>query len=314
MKKRARKSTPGVALVCLASLAFFSFVYLGMTSSGSSNHQAVGTPVSEDVILSTGAFTGAAPAPETVSFSLGTQSIRTPEPVPSLVQAVSSLGGLPDTASVPLFQPGTVIENFSNTWDISTIGLVYDPSRGYVRYAHETTPNPTIYDVDYPVPHTVLGNITLSSVNAGWPQPLDHRDGAGYDATTDTYFLPDYQGDLINADDNIVEISPSGVILNAWETDNSLGSNDSYDATAIDMIIDIAIVPGSPTRYFATAASDGSVVYEIDLIKTGSWWTPNTWGTLNTFSVPGLSENMGIDYDAEHGVLYHSDFKEIWVD
>jgi DNA-binding beta-propeller fold protein YncE len=198
-------------------------------------------------------------------------------------------------------------ENFANSWADSGVGLVYDPGRDYVRYAHQSEPNATIYDVDYPPPHTVLGDIQFSALNPGWPSTLDNRTGIGYDATLDTYFSADYNGDLTNYDDNIIEFTFDGTILNAWETGDALASNDSYDGSVIEGIIDIAVVPGTPTRYFATAVGDASIVYEIHLIKTGTWWTPATWGTLATWPVPILGENLGIDYDADHGVLYHSD-------
>ncbi|MFW6136343.1 MAG: hypothetical protein ACOC7N_05940, partial [Chloroflexota bacterium] len=203
---------------------------------------------------------------------------------------------------------GGVLEVFTNTWSYSTLGLVFDPVRNHVRYAHESqsdSSNPTIYDVD-PVAHTVIQSIALSVKNPGWPWSLDNRTGVGHDFNTDTYFLPDYNGDLSNADDNIVEITPDGVILNAWEMDDEVGGNDSSDGSAIHSVIDIAVVPGDPTRYFVTAAYDGSIVYEIALTKTGTWWTPNSWSTLMTYTVPGLTDNLGIDYDAEHEQLYHS--------
>ncbi len=60
-------------------------------------------------------------------------------------------------------------------------------------------------------------------------------------------------------------------------------------------------------RYFATRYRDGNEVFEIDLIKTNGWWVTGTWGTLGSCTVPGMSENMGIDYDEEHDLLYHSD-------
>ncbi|MBN1179439.1 MAG: hypothetical protein JXD18_09520, partial [Anaerolineae bacterium] len=229
-----------------------------------------------------------------------------PPPDGAVLSAVAS------GATAALRATNDVQEVFTNTWSYSTIGLVYDPGRDYVRYAHESQSSahrPTIYDVDQPAPHPVLGSIALSTVNAGWPWQIDNRDGAGYDFYEDTYFMPDYNGDLSYADDNIVEVTPNGIILNAWEMDDEVGSNDSHDGSEIDNIIDIAVVPGSPTRYFATAAYDDNVVYEIALIRTGVWWTPNSWHTIATCTVPGWEEdndNLGIDYDAEHGVLYHS--------
>jgi hypothetical protein len=203
-----------------------------------------------------------------------------------------------------------VIEVFSNTWSYSTLGLVYDPSRGYVRYAHESQSSahtPTVYDLNL-VTRAIPFSVALSTQNTGWPWQLDNRTGAGYDASTDTYFLPDYNGDLANADDNIVEVNHAGTIINAWEMDDEVGSNDSSDGSEIDSILDIAVAPGSPTRYFATAAYDGNVVYEIALQKTGTWWTPNSWHTVMTCTVPGLTDTLGIDYDAVNGVLYHSDW------
>jgi hypothetical protein len=201
-------------------------------------------------------------------------------------------------------------EVFTNTWSYNTLGLVYDPGRDHVRYAHESessTSNPTVYDVDR-VSHSAVFSFALSAVNSGWPWQIDNRNGVGYDFFADTYFLPDYNGDLTYADDNIVEVTLDGTILNAWEMDDEVGSNDSSDGSEINSIVDIAVVPGSPTRYFATAAFDSNVVYEIELSKTGTWWTPNSWRTVATCTVPGLTDNVGIDYDAENDVLYHSDY------
>jgi hypothetical protein len=193
-------------------------------------------------------------------------------------------------------------------YDVSTIGLDYVPEGDFGVLAHESSPNPTIYHVDYTT-HGLLGSLLFSAINPGWPQTLDNRDGVEYDPSTLHFFAPDYNGDLALYDDNIIEYDASGVILNAWETDNGVGSNDSYDGSAIGPIIDIAVAQVMPAvRYFATAAGDGSVVYEINLIKTGAWWTPGTWGTITTWPVPGLSDNVGISYDFDHNVLYHSDF------
>ncbi|MFC2029736.1 hypothetical protein ACFLWA_03300 [Chloroflexota bacterium] len=202
--------------------------------------------------------------------------------------------------------PGTVIDSFANTWRNAGTGLVYDPSRNSVRYAHGSPPTTGIWDVDYAL-RSALGSLPLSVYNPGWPASLDFFDGAAYDPGSDLYFLADYNGDVTNADDHIVEITPGGTILNAWEMDNDVGSNDSYDGSAINLIIDVAVVTGDPPRYFAAANGDGSIVYEIDLIQTGTWWQPGTWGTLNTCAVTGLVDNAGIDYDAENGLLYHSD-------
>jgi uncharacterized repeat protein (TIGR01451 family) len=205
-------------------------------------------------------------------------------------------------ASAP---PGTVLETFANAWDTSAMGLVYDTDLGVVRYAHESN-TVDIWDVMYPAPHSPVGSLLLSVVNPGWPSSLDYRNGIAYDPNANTYFLPDYLGDGgINADDNIVEILPNGTIVNAWETYGA--DNDSYDGSLISPIKDIAVVPGASVRYLATALEGSSTVYEIDLIKTGTWWSPLTWGTVQTCTVPGLVDNAGIDYDAEHGLLYHSD-------
>ena len=207
---------------------------------------------------------------------------------------------------------GDSIQVFTNTWSYSTLGMVYDPSRDRLRYAHESqssTSNPTIYDVDYPMPHTVMYSVALSAQNAGWPWQLDNRTGAGYDADTDTYFLPDYNGDLSYADDNIVEVDVDGNILNAWEMDDEVGSNDSADGSEIDSIIDIAVVPGSPTRYFVAAAYDNGIVYEIALTNTGTLWSPNSWTTVATYTDAisnTFQDNLGIDYDGQNEVLYHS--------
>jgi hypothetical protein len=254
--------------------------------------------------------------PETLPawFQLSLVTVTPPptrEPPPPFPSRLSP--GRVDRNPAPHVAAHTLVtptEVFTNTWSYSTIGLVYDPGRNHVRYAHESqssTHNPTIYDVAYPLPHTLLVSIALSTLNSGWPWQLDNRTGAGYDFTSDTYFLPDYNGDLSYADDNIVEITLNGTILNAWEMDDEVYSNDSSDGSEIDSIIDIAVVPGSPTRYFATAAYDSNVVYEIELVKTGTWWTPNSWRTVATCTVP-LTDNLGIDYDAQNEVLYHADW------
>jgi len=201
------------------------------------------------------------------------------------------------TAQEPLdgMQPqaaGFSIEVFTNTWSYSTLGMVYDPTRDHLRYAHESQSNahnPTVYDVEYSTPHTVVNSFALSSLNTGWSWELDNRTGAGYDIDTDTYFLPDYNGDLANADDNIVEIDVNGTILNAWEMDDEVSSNDSADGSEIDSIIDIAVVPGSPTRYFVTAAYDQALIYEVVLTKTGTPCCSASRGAM-----PNGSETEGI--------------------
>jgi hypothetical protein len=226
--------------------------------------------------------------------------------------SVPSVSGVP-RAPARIDTAGDVLEVFTNTWSHSSIGLVYAPGRQQIRYVHESqsaTSSPTIYDVAYGS-HTVLSSFALSAQNSGWPWELDNRTGAGYDYVNDTFFLTDYNGDLIYADDNIVEVDVNGTILNAWEMDDEVGSNDSADGSAIDSIVDIAVVPGrGGNRYFATALYDGPVVYEIALTRTGTWWTPNSWSTVMTYTGGALSDiftdNMSIDYDAQNNVLYHS--------
>lgn len=215
---------------------------------------------------------------------------------------VAALGG-----GVPA---ATVIENFPNSWHGSTIGLVYNPLSDTVRYVHEdSATNPTtIWDIDPAPPHATQGSVNLATVNAGWPTTLNDRDGADYDPNTGTYFLTDFQGDLTARDDNIIEITPGGTIVNAWETDGA--SNDSSDATIINTIIDIAIVPGTPNRYFVAAAGDAAgFVREIALTRAGIF-TAASWNTVGTCTVPGMADNVGIDYDADNGVLYHSSFSD----
>jgi len=104
-----------------------------------------------------------------------------------------------------------------------------------MRYAHESqssTHNPTIYDYDFNFGTsygfgTVSCSVALSAQNTDWPWQLDNRTGATYDPDTGTYFLPDYNGDLSYADDNIVEIDAQGHIVAVWEMDDEVGSNDS---------------------------------------------------------------------------------------
>ncbi len=202
---------------------------------------------------------------------------------------------------------GRVIETFSNTWHGSTLGLVYNPTAGHVRYAHEgqVTDPATIWDIALLQPHGALGSVNLSAVNAGWPVALNDRDGVGFDPATDTYFLPDYQGDQTTRDDNIVEINAAGTILNAWEMDGA--SNDSSDGSLINTIIDIAVVPGTPNRYFAAAAEGTGLLYEISLTRAGLF-TPASWSTVSTCTVPGVGDVVGVDYNAQSGLLYVSSF------
>jgi uncharacterized repeat protein (TIGR01451 family) len=217
---------------------------------------------------------------------------------------VASLSDVPRSLA-PAFPAaiGDVIETFTNIWATNEMGLLYTPESGFMRYVHEG--NYGIFDVDYATPHPVLHNIKLSAVNPGWPTSLDDRNGAGYNYTIGHYFLPDYQGDLSIRDDNIVEIDPTGRMINAWEMDGA--GNDSYDTSSINQIIDIAVVPGAPARYFATAIGDGNRIYEIKLLQAGLF-VANTWGTVMTCTVPGIADTVSIDYDAQNGVLYHSDW------
>jgi hypothetical protein len=169
----------------------------------------------------------------------------TPAPVVLPNRELTSLSELDYRGRGPV-APGNVIEQFPTNWAPGAIGLVYDPNRNWVCYAHETGPGDTIFDVDWAVPHPLLGQCALSAANPGWPSSLDWRDGAGYDEPADTYLLPDFQGDLAIRDDNIVEIDPQCNILHAWETDGT--GNDSYDGSAVDKIVDIAVVPGAGIR------------------------------------------------------------------
>ncbi|MBN1887375.1 MAG: hypothetical protein JW850_05275 [Thermoflexales bacterium] len=196
---------------------------------------------------------------------------------------------------------GAQLEVFTNTWASNALGLVYNPETDLARYVHEGSGPQFIHDLAYPAPHPVLHSFKLSDANPGWS---DWRTGIGYDPASGHYFLTDYGGGGAY-DDNIVEIGPAGRVLNAWETDGI--GNDSYDGSAINNIVDIAIVPGTPPRYFATRLYDAGLVYELDLIKAG-WFVTDTWGKVLTCTVPGITDTAGIDYDAQNGVLYHSDW------
>jgi hypothetical protein len=205
--------------------------------------------------------------------------------------------------------PGDTLETFPVSWGASPIGLCYDPVRDLVQFAHESDTGgsglPTVFDIDYGAGHALLTSYTLSALNPGWPAYLNNRDGSGYDSGTNTFFLPDFNGDVTNVDDNIIEMQPDGTILNAWETDGA--GNDSSDGTNIDQVIDMAVIPGSPPRYFV-ACNTNNLVIEIDLVKTGTWWTASTWSTLNTWTAPSISNCVGVDYDADSGYLFLADF------
>lgn len=206
---------------------------------------------------------------------------------------------------------GTVIESFANTWGNNTIGLVFNSVSDQVRFVHENSPNLCIFDVSLTPPHSLVRDVDLQSQNSGW-EIGKNKTGVGFDSSTNTYFITDFQGDVLsggNVDDYIIEVDVNGIILNAWEMDDQLGSNDSHDGSSINNILDIAVVPGSPTRYFVAAANDGGKVYEITLIKKG-WWVENSWATINTYEgavAKNLGDNYGIDYDEKNQRLYHSD-------
>ncbi len=199
--------------------------------------------------------------------------------------------------------PGDPIDQLPNDWSYSTIGLAWDPVRQVVRYAHESqssSHNPTIYDYDY-VAGAIVSSVALSTQNPVWPWQIDNRDGATYDPDTGTYFLPDYNGDLSYADDNIVEVDALGNIVNAWETDDEVGSNDCANGGEIDEIIDISYDPDHPRRYYATAAYEGNAIYSIELSAQGALWEPNSWVLLDTIVPPDLDgimrDILGIEWD-----------------
>lgn len=185
-----------------------------------------------------------------------------------------------------------------NAPSYSTLGVEYDLSREMLWTAHEcqsSSHNPTIYLCDTAGVVDTTASISLSEKNSGWPWQLDNRTGVSI-MPSGNLLLPDYNGDLSYADDNIVEIMPDGTIVNAWEMDDEVGSNDSQDGTKIDNVIDIAVISATSDSIhaFATAAYDEGYVYEIVLYRTGALWTPNSWYTLRVDSV-GFADNLGID-------------------
>ena len=210
--------------------------------------------------------------------------------------------------------PGDVIASFLNDWAFSTIGLAHDPASGVVRYAHESQSSghrPTIYDYD-PVAGTIVHSMALSTQNADWPWQIDNVNGATYDPDTETWFLPDYNGDLSYADDNIVEVDAVGNIIGAWEMDDELGSNDCANGGAIDDIIDIARDPYNSRRYYVTAAYDGNTIYYVELTSSPAWWTPNSWVLLETI-VPAdldgiIEEILAIEWDDVHRGFWVTDW------
>ena len=230
--------------------------------------------------------------------------------------------------------PGDIIEQFENDWADSTIGLTFDPVRNIMRYAHESQSsghNPTIFDVSPVAPHTVVDSIALSTQNPGWPWQVDNRNGAAYDPDTDTYFLPDYNGDLKYLDDNIVEIDAAGNLLAYWETDDEIGSSgcdcdpntvilpdgvlyEDIQGTLIDSIIDIAVDPDAPRHYYVTAAYDGNYIYRIDLSDSSGGAGGKSVCRVVEVVLPGdLSEIMGdilgIAWDAPNEGFWVTDWK-----
>ncbi|MBD3385905.1 hypothetical protein GF407_13385 [candidate division KSB1 bacterium] len=186
---------------------------------------------------------------------------------------------------------GDTVYCFGNNWSYSTIGLDYDPDSSKFWYAHESqssTSRPTIYLADSSgISYT---NFALSERNPGWPWQLDNRTGIDV-MPNGNMLLPDYNGDLSYADDNIVEIDQTGTILNAWEMDDEVGSNDCVDNNEIDSIIDVAVISANDDTIhaFATAAYDDNVLYEIKLIRTGVLWTPNSWIMVRSDTLDNLS-------------------------
>jgi len=208
-----------------------------------------------------------------------------------------------------------LIETFPHTWAADSIGLVYDSNNDLLRYAHEnataSAPYPCIFDVAYSGAHPLIRSIDLSEENAGWRSELHETNGAAFDRLANVYFLTDYNGDLTWHDDFIIEVNLQGTVLNAWGMDDEYaGSNDSSDGTAIDNIADIAVIPGNPPRYFATALYDNNKVYEISLTR-GGWWVADSWHTVKVYEgenvLSEFSDNIGIDWDHENERFYHSD-------
>lgn len=214
-----------------------------------------------------------------------------------------------------------VIEVFSNTWETDfSLGLVYDSNNDYFRYTHESGSTsdphtPCIFDVPYDPPYAPIRSISITEQNPAWKESLQRPTGAAYDRFADTYFIADYNGDLYWHDDYIIEINRQGTVLNAWEMDDECADNGSSDGTEIDSIIDIAVIPGSTPRYFATAAYDGTKVYEISLTRGGGWWAAESWHTVAVYDgfAPELSDNLGIDWDHENERFYHSDWHSTTV-
>lgn len=254
-----------------------------------------------------GIFTSPRPAPSRIPEDK--KSPQAPAVLPVFPALPAGDAFTPATEKLQAAQPegaaGEVIEQFPNSWSAGggSLGIEYLPSAPGVVYVHELETTPNIYARWYMPPHDGYFSGALSSSNPGWPVTLNARTGVASDNSLLRLFTTDYHGDLSRWD-NIVETDGSNIIQNAWETYGP--SNDSADGTSIYGILDIAVIPGVTPRYFVSAIEDGSVVYEIQLAKLGQF-VPNSWQTVKTCSVPGLGDNAGIDYDQEHGLLFHSD-------
>jgi hypothetical protein len=229
--------------------------------------------------------------------------------------ALAALGADPQPGdSAPTGDGNFELETFPNTWHISTIGLAFDSGLGTMYYFHEgqTADPETIWEVVVAPPHTPVRALDLSALNAGFPVTLNDRDGGAFDPALATFLIADFNGDLTNRDDNIVEIDRNGNILNAWELDGA--GNDSSDGSAIPTVIDVTVVPGSPNRYFATAADASGLIREIQLVRQGEW-VDDSWSTVGTCEVAGAGDIVGTDWDPDLGVLYAVSFNnaDVWV-
>ena len=170
---------------------------------------------------------------------------------------------------------GDVLEVFTNTWNQSAFGLVYNPAEGFVRYVHEELGDhsATLWDID-PITHTVLFSTSLSDLNPNWSYLWNKRNGVEWNPSTNTYFMPDYNGSL-TLDDNVIEVNADGIILNAWELDGA--SNDSYDGSVINKVVDLALVPVHPvTITFAlrVVAAPTDLLTNVVFISHTTFTTP----------------------------------------
>ncbi|MBN1357095.1 hypothetical protein JXA40_12605 [bacterium] len=204
-------------------------------------------------------------------------------------------------------QPGDPIETFNIDWAENPKGLCYYPPANYVQFAHDGGEGrASMYNIDTMAGHVVINTIQFSDVNPEWPSTLDPKDGVGFDPIAGTFFAVDLNGDGgTTREDYIIEYDTTGLISNGWETDGI--GNDSSDGSAIDRITDIAVVPGSPPRFFVTSVVSTEVT-EIALIRSGMW-VDDTWSTVTSWPVTDITLPYGIDYDAQNGVLYVADFE-----